>query len=394
MNVLLMHPIADWSVQRIAQLCKVNGWQLTIMTIRSSGVGDGISGLHEWLRVDKLSEALADMREAIGDRRFDVVIPGNEFAVVAAEVLAKWLGIYHNDIDKIKLARNKAAMRQAFEAANIPQPKVRAQVASMEACRALDWSAIAMPVIVKPVDMASSLFVRKCDTVEEVEHTLAQIFAFERSMITNYDFQRQALIEEFVEGPEFSLECVIDQGVLRQQLLTKKFVSPFPGCFEIGHISGVAVPPRHVEALSVLSEKIAAMWGMPNGIMHIEFKMTDEHLWVIEAAARVPGCRIPELVQIRHGVQIEETFIRLRAGLPWTPVEASTDAHEEWVGICFSFPERAQAVVTSNIQVLQEHHDDDHVMDGADAFSVDRRTGFVFARSQSFEELCRFIGEV
>jgi biotin carboxylase len=389
-----MHPIADWSVSRIAQLCEVNRWQLTIITIGSSNVGDGISNLHEWLRVDDLSEELPVLLEQIGTRRFDVVIPGNEFAVVAAELLAEWLGIYHNDVNKIKLARDKALMREAFDVARIPQPAVRARVASMSECRALDWAQIPLPVIVKPVDMASSLFVRKCNTIEEVERTVEQILGFKRSMITNYDFQCQALIEEFVEGPEFSLECVVEHGVLRQRILTKKFVSPFPGCFEIGHISGVEVPPKHVDMLNQLSEKIAAIWGMPNGIMHIEFKMTDERLWVIEAAARVPGCRIPQLVQMRHGVQIEDTFIRLRAGLPWKPLTASTDAQEEWVGIRFSFPERAAPVVTPRIQILQEHHDGDHVMDGADAFSVDRRSGFMFARSDSFEELCRFIGDV
>lgn len=393
MKILVLHPIADWSVNRIAKLCETNGWELTIATIETSTVANGCPNLHEWLRVGELTDDPAELRRQIGDLKFDAVIPGNEFAVVASDIVAQWMGVYHNDLKKIHAARNKALMREAFAAAGIPQPKVIAALKSIEEYRALDWSKIKLPVIVKPVDMASSLFVRKCSTLAEVEETLGEIFGFGRSMITNYEFRREALIEEFAEGPEFSVECIVENGRLLHRIMTKKFVSPFPACFEIGYISGAEVLPQHSEALTAICEKIAAVWGMPNGVMHVEFKMTDEAICIIEAAARPPGDQVPELLEMRHNLHIEDAFIRLRGGLPWTRPTPPA-AQSDWIGIRFSFEERTTGIPTDNIKVIRELHDRGHVLDGADAFSVDRRTGYVYARSHSFEDLCQFVGEI
>jgi biotin carboxylase len=390
MKILLMHPIAEWSVRRFSDICLKNGWSLSISTIASSSAGEGVSGIHEWLRVDKLTTNTEEMLGQLGGRTYDAIVPGNEFAVVAADLLAKCMGLPHNDPERMVFARNKQSMRRSFEAAGIPQPRVLATVGFSDSSP-LDWQVVRYPVIVKPVDMASSLFVRKCSNREEVERTLADIFQFERSFITNYAFERRALVEEFIDGPEFSLECIVDMGVLRQILLTKKYVSPFPGCFEIGHVSGLDMPSRHAQKLRSIATTIAGCWGMAKGVMHIELKMTDEAIHVIEAAARVPGCRISELVELRYGVSIEEAYVRLRAGMAWDP-PAPQASPAEFVGIRFDFNERVQAEASPSLTVVKSHYDASHVLEAADPFSVDRRTGFTIARCASLEELGRFAG--
>lgn len=115
MHVLLLHPVAEWSLKRVAAVCDREGWQLTIVTIESSMVGEDLTTLHEWIRVPALSDSPAELLSQIGRRRFDAVAAGNEFAVIAADVLARELGLYHNDVDTMRASRNKALMREVFE---------------------------------------------------------------------------------------------------------------------------------------------------------------------------------------------------------------------------------------------------------------------------------------
>lgn len=265
MHILLLHPVAQWSLNRVAEICKREGWRLTIVTIERSTVGDNTAGLHEWIRVPALSESPRELLSQIGSRRFDAVAAGNEFAVIAADVLAKELGLYHNDVINIRASRNKSLMREAFARYGVPQPRVLARLSSLEESRAFDWGSVTFPVVVKPLDMAMSLFVRTCDSQDEVEAALAKMFAFRKARLTNYEFTVGALVEEFAEGPEFSLECVVQDESILAHALTQKFVSSLPGCHEVGHISGSDLPAQHRQGLLETAERIASSWGMVRG---------------------------------------------------------------------------------------------------------------------------------
>ncbi|MEV7674460.1 ATP-grasp domain-containing protein [Streptomyces sp. NPDC088752] len=392
MDFLLLHPVSDWSLERVAALCDRRGWRLTIVTIESSTVGDRVTTLHEWIRVPALSDSPRELLAQIGSRRFDAVVAGNEFAVIAADVLARELGLYHNDVDRIRASRNKALMRKLFTAYEVPQPRTVATLASAEDSRDVDWAAVAFPVIVKPVDMAMSLFVRKCDSRDEVEETLTRMAAFKTSRLTNYAFDTGALVEEFVEGPEYSLECVVRDERVVAHALTRKFVSPLPACYEVGHISGSDIPERHERALLEAVERIASSWGMAQGVMHVEFKMTPERLSVIEAAARPAGGHVPELVEIQHGLSLEDAYLHARAGLPWKPPPRT--ARSDWHGIRFGFEERSPADRPQSVDVVHVHDEPDGVLAGAEPFSVNRRTGFSLLRSASLDDLDRYIRTV
>lgn len=389
MHVLLLHPVARWSLDRVAAVCGREGWALTIVTIESSTVGDGAAALHEWIRVPALSDDPGVLLSQIGTRRFDVVAAGNEFAVTAADVLARELGVYHNDVDGIRASRNKALMREAFDRAGVPQPRTLARLRTAGQGRELDWSAMPFPVVVKPVDMAMSLFVRRCDTRAEAVDTLTRMSAFTKSRLTNYPFDPGALVEEYAPGPEFSFECVVRDGRVVAHTLTRKLVSPLPACYEVGHVAGTQIPPRHRETLPAAAERIAASWGMPQGVMHVELKMTGERFSIIEAAARPAGGHIPEIVELQHGWSLEEAYLYARAGLPWKP--AAEPAPGVWHAIRFDFEERPPAGLPGSVEVVRAVADAEGVVAGAEPFSVNSRTGYSVLRGTSPDELDGFL---
>jgi biotin carboxylase len=57
-------------------------------------------------------------------------------------------------------------------------------------------------------------------------------------------------------------------------------------------------------------------WQIKNGVLHIEYKVASGKIYVIEAAARIAGDNISELVELQYGVNLEESFIRVRSELP------------------------------------------------------------------------------
>jgi biotin carboxylase len=394
LDILLLHPVSDWSLERVAGVCAREGWRLTIVTIESSTIGDPITTLHEWIRVPALTDDPEELLAQIGTRRFDAVVAGNEFAVIAADVLAERLGLYHNDVVSIRASRNKARMRELFERHGVPQPRVIAELSSAAQSRELDWTSVTFPVIVKPVDMAMSLFVRKCDSREEVEDVLTRMSSFRQSRLTNYAFSTGALVEEFVDGPEFSLECVVGDGQVVAHALTRKFVSPLPACYEIGHISGEDIPQRHRRPLLESVERIARGWGMTQGVMHVEFKMTADRFSIIEAAARPAGGHVPEIVELQHGLSLEDAFLHARAGLPWKPAPQEQRDRDVLHAVRFHFAERTPVALPDAVTVLREVVSDDGVLDGAEPFSVNRRSGYSLLRSESLSELDTYLRTV
>ena len=385
MHILLLHPVAQWSLDRVAAICDRAGWRLTIVTIESSTVGDHATTLHEWIRVPALSDSPQELLSQIGARGFDAVVAGNEFAVIAADVLARELGLYHNDVAKIRASRNKSLMREVFDQYGVPQPRVIARLSSVAEGRAFDWASVTFPVIIKPIDMAMSLFVRKCDSPDEVEDTLARMLALKQSRLTNYPFSAGALVEEFVEGPEFSLECVVQDERVVAHALTRKFVSPPPACYETGHVSGVDIPSQHRENLLETVERIASCWGMAQGVMHVEFKMTADRLSVIEAAARPAGGHVPEIVELQHGLSLEDAYLHARAGLGWKV--DPREPKDVWHGIRFDFVERSHQGRPESVELVRVTDTSDEVLADAEPFSVNRRSGYSVLVSQSLNDL-------
>ncbi|MFD3657649.1 acetyl-CoA carboxylase biotin carboxylase subunit family protein [Streptomyces sp. NPDC058620] len=392
MNILLLHPVTRWSLNRIAYICRREGWKLTIMTIESSNVEDSTAGLHEWIRVPALSESREEMLAQIGARPCDAVVAGSEFAVVAADVLAEGLGLYHNNVAKIRASRNKALMRKAFAQQNVPQPRVVTRLSSLDESRAFDWGSVTFPVIVKPLDMTMSLFVRRCNSRNEVEATLAEMLSFKKARLTNYEFAAGALVEEFVDGPEFSLECVVQDAKVLTHALTRKFVSPLPVCHEVGHVSGSDIPAQHRQTLLDTAERIALSWGMAQGVMHMEFKMNAERISVIEAAARPIGGHVTEMVELQHGLHLEEAYLHARAGVDWqAPVR---EPQGLWHGIRFHFDERTEVARPANVDEVRVIRSEENVVVDAEPFSGNRRTGYSILRSESLNDLSEYVGRL
>ncbi|MFC5475231.1 ATP-grasp domain-containing protein [Paraherbaspirillum soli] len=389
-EILVLHPVAEYTLRRMLDMCDRRGWKLSIITIESSTVGGDGKRLHRWLRVRELSDDPADLLRSVKGMDIDAVVPGNEFAVIAADILAKELGLPGNDPQAIQASRNKRLMRNAFEAAYVPQPKVIGTLSSIEEARVFDWSRVRFPVIVKPINMAMSLFVRLCHTPDEVLENLERMFLFKKSKLTNYAFTLQAIVEEFADGQEYSLECIVEGGEVIAMYPTRKFVPPFPSCFEIGHVNAEIFDSAQRERLLDVAQRVALSWKLVAGVMHVELKIGVSGIKVIEAGCRIAGDHISELVEGRYGVSFEEVLLCQRAGLGVRNL-VTTPVSGDYYGIKFLFPQTRLLHPISDLREVQYHFSLDQNVSG-DAWSVNQRLGYCMCASSDYSRLCEFVG--
>jgi len=185
-----------------------------------AATADVVSAAAATSTVDVLKPgASAAWAKAQDGERFDAVYALQELAQVAVAETAEAIGAPGNPPEAVHRVRTKDACREALAAAGFPQPVVRlcADVAEAEAF----LREHAGPWIVKPRDAMGSTGVSLVTDAARLPAALALL-----------PDAKPFLVEQFVEGPEFSVEGVFLGGVPKILAVTAKEKVPPPN-FEI-----------------------------------------------------------------------------------------------------------------------------------------------------------------
>jgi biotin carboxylase len=205
-------------------------------------------------------------------------------------------------------ATNKLRMRRRSEALGIPSPAFRAvsSVAEAEASQ----PAVIGPVIVKPVDGWSSRGVRFVASAPELGPAVQH--ALQASRI------RQAMIEEFLVGTEGSVEALVQDGLVTILGVCDKTKSPLPYRYDLELRYPGAYDEATRGAIEELARRVAAGFGLGNGIIHLEFLVARDtnRIYLIEFAIRGCGSKvITHLMPRLTGVDVLRVLIRQAFGL-------------------------------------------------------------------------------
>jgi biotin carboxylase len=323
----------------------------------------------------------------------DAVIPTSEFSVQLCERLGAAAGVFHNPLDAVPAYRDKQQMRRLFAEQGVHQPQVLARFDSLEAVDAFDWASVSFPVIAKPLDLTSSLYVKLCHSQAEARAVYRRIFKHVQSF-GGVTFSGAGLLETYVPGPEFSAECVVSEGTLTHLFVTTKFVSPLPACDEIGHLSGAPVSPAHWQAAHDAARKVIRAWNIGRAVLHIEYKFVNGSAIVMEAGCRIGGDFIAELVELQHGVCLEEELVALRLGARANAVEGALPqpaAARHFHGIRFLFAS-SRVAASPDIDVLREVRYT-RAPAPSQQFGIHDRLGYQVVRSASLVSLTAYLGQ-
>lgn len=237
----------------------------------------------------------------------------SEFYLEAAASLAAALKLPGNPVGAVAACRRKSATRRLLAAAGLPQPVSVPVTRAEQVAEAV--AAAGLPCVVKPASDSASTGVLLCTSVEQAREHAAKMLAITHN-VREQAVPPEVLVEEFVRGPEFSVETIFVDGMLHLVGITRKSVSSPPSFVELRH----AFPAPLDEAAAAGIERVvrAAIGaiGLRHGACHTELRMTEAGPTVIEINARLAGGMIPELIRLAGGPDLLTQQLRAAAGLP------------------------------------------------------------------------------
>jgi len=219
--------------------------------------------------------------------------------------LAEEEGYIFPSVEVIRRCRNKYLMKQAFQQAGVPCARgllLRANEISPEALSGLRY-----PLIIKPLDQFSGRGVFRLERFEEIGRYLEETLSF----CADGTF----LIEEYIDGEEFSVESITYQGQTTVMQITRKFVTPFPRAIEMAHIEPADLDARSEALVKETTCRAIAALGIMNSAGHTELKVNADGCFIIELGSRMGGGFIASyLVDLSTGTSLEEAAVRVAMG--------------------------------------------------------------------------------
>ncbi len=255
----------------------------------------------------------------------------DEGLVWPAASVSRELGLPGSPPESIAACRDKNATRTALAEAGVAQP-ISIGVRDLdEALAAADK--IGYPVVVKPRGLAGSMGVALAR--DAAEATAAYAAATGVSYPGVPVFEVSVLVEEYVDGPEISIDAVFHDGACVPLAVAHKQVGFDPFFEETGHVVDGSDPlltdPTLIDALRRSHDAL----GFHTGVTHTEFRFGSHGPRLLEVNARVGGDMIPLLGQLATGVDIAMAAADVAAGR----APDITPRHRRAAAVAFLYPE-------------------------------------------------------
>lgn len=283
------------------------------------------------------------------DEHVDGVIhPCSEVSMAVMGRINDELGLSGISREQAICATNKHLMRKAFEKGNAPSPK---SILAQDAEDA--WSRLQnefdTDAILKPSRNSGSRGIAK---VSRDMDKGAFNRAYDEALRESRD--HSVLIEQFIEGPEFSIEMIVWQGEIHVLTVTDKKTTGAPHFVELGHNQPSCFSDADVETLKAAAIAGVKALGVNNCACHAEAKLMNGKAYLMEVGARLGGDFIStELTHLSTGVDMVAAAIDVALG-----VDPDLSVKEEPKGVCIRYfcPKPGKLVSISNTEVLNNPH--------------------------------------
>lgn len=224
-------------------------------------------------------------------------------------------------------ATNKHLMREAFEKYGAPSPKSILTKDEEDAwdsfCNEFDTNAI-----LKPSRNSGSRGIAKVVkgiSKEEFDNL------YRRALDESRD--HQVLIEQFIEGPEFSVEVIVWKGEPHVLAVTDKKTTEAPYFVELGHNQPSLFPKDIQQKLKEGAIAGCKALGLTNCAAHCELKIQNGEAYLMEIGARMGGDFIStELTHLSTGIDMVAATIDVVLG-----IEPDLKPKTKGQGVCIRY---------------------------------------------------------
>lgn len=206
-------------------------------------------------------------------------------------------------------ATNKSLMRTAFEKYGAPSPMSYCTVTSGEAWRIFTQE-FDTDAILKPSRNSGSRGIAKIERGISLTHFME---LYGRAYTESRD--KQVLIEQFIDGPEFSVEIIVWNGDVNVLAVTDKKTTGAPYFVELGHNQPSVYSSDIVAKVKAAAITGVKALGLTNCACHAEIKLEHNKAYIMEIGARLGGDFIStELTHLSTGIDMVAAAINVAMG--------------------------------------------------------------------------------
>lgn len=235
---------------------------------------------------------------------------GVRLVEVAAEVAAE-LGLPGPAPAAVRACKDKAEFRDRLAAAGLGPVRHVLVTDPDDPAQQAAAAAVGFPLVCKPRALGGSVGVLRVDSVAELPAALR--VAATADLDGTRSLYAGVLVEEFLAGPEISVDSAVSGGVAHPLVLADKTVGLAPYFEELGHVVPAADHPQLDAALAMVAQAHRVL-GLDRLITHAEVKLTANGPRLVEINARLGGDLIPYLGLLATGVDLAGAAADLALG--------------------------------------------------------------------------------
>mgnify|MGYP002626722949 CR=1 FL=1 len=238
----------------------------------------------DWFeRIDlKDRQKLAEFALCQKEKIAGVFTAGTDFSASVSYVAEK-CGFKAHSFEAAVNASDKIKMRTCFKAMNVSSPDFiqieRSHIASFLKPEILN--SMTFPKVVKPVD---NMGARGCRLIRNKDEFLPAVEDAARNSRSG-----RAILEDYMEGPEFSIDAIVYEGTLTITGFADRHIFYPPYFIEMGHTMPSLVDEgKKLELIRTFAKGISAL-GLTSGVAKADIKYTSKGPMIGEIAARLSG---------------------------------------------------------------------------------------------------------
>ncbi len=317
-RLLILASKLGYQTREFAEAAQKLGVEVVFGTDRCQQLDDPWQDGALPLHFENPQHEAATLAHALGARRVHGVLALGDRPTTTAAFLARELGLPFHSPDAVQACRSKLSQREVLRAVGLPVPEFFSFALVDELADVL--RNVRFPCVVKPLSLAGSQGVIRANNEQEFTaavQRLANIVQQPEIRVTREPGLAHALVESYIPGEEVAVECLLDRRRLRVLAIFDK-PDPLEGPYfeETIYVTPSRKSTEIQRRIVALAEQTARALGLSHGPAHLEFRINDSGVWILEAAARPIGGLCSRA--LRFGPErmlLEELLVRHALGM-------------------------------------------------------------------------------
>ncbi|HYI99561.1 MAG TPA: ATP-grasp domain-containing protein [Thermoleophilaceae bacterium] len=310
MTYLFLDPGADAGRRDVYRLADSLNFGVTLIAPRPPADASGVNELIEANPTDP-GEVLAATALV---QNVEGVVNCSESCLRTQAALVERYRVPGINSQTAAVCRDKQLMARRFEEGGVPIARRRIVTSADEIPEAVED--VGCPGVLKPATGVASLFTVRFDSEQELLERFQQFDAEAREHRSTAirEMNGRWLVEEYLDGPAFSVESLTLGGETTHVAVCQKGEMTQPFFLETGHVCPAPLADDTRREMEEVAERAIRALGITDGITHSELKLTSRGIRVLEVGARMGGGSIRQVVRLATGVDLLEVTLELARG--------------------------------------------------------------------------------